>query len=66
LKYRSILVAAAWMVPVVAWTVSKDFNGRMWLAKVPALPSSADVAYQQWVDDGNGTLKPGEAFDTVD
>ncbi len=54
------------MVPVVAWTVSKDFNGRMWLAKVPALPSGADVAYQQWVDDGNGTLKPGEAFDTVD
>jgi hypothetical protein len=54
------------MVPVVAWTVSKDFNGRMWLAKVPALPSSANVAYQQWIDDGNGTLKPGEAFNTVD
>jgi hypothetical protein len=54
------------MVPVVAWTVSKDFNGRMWLAQVPAVPSSADVAYQQWIDDGNGTLKPGEAFDTVD
>jgi len=72
LKHRSILIAVAcliaavWMVPVVAWTVSKDFNGRMWLAQVPALPSSADVAYQQWVDDGNGTLKPGEAFNTVD
>jgi hypothetical protein len=38
----------------------------MWLAQVPALPGSADVAYQQWVDDGNGTLKPGEAFNTVD
>jgi len=54
------------MVPVVAWTVSKDFNGRMWLANVPAVPGNADAAYQQWIDDGNGTLKPGEAFDTVD
>jgi hypothetical protein len=54
------------MVPVAAWTVSKDFNGRMWLAQVPAVPSDANAAYQQWVDDGNGTLKPGEAFNTVD
>lgn len=54
------------LVPVAAWTVSKDFNGRMWLAHVPAVPSSADGAYQQWIDDGNGTLKPGEAFNTVD
>jgi len=66
LRYRSILVAAACMVPVAAWTVSKDFNGRMWLAQVPAVPSDANAAYQQWVDDGNGTLKPGEAFNTVD
>jgi hypothetical protein len=54
------------MIPVVAWTVSKDFNGRMWLAKVPSLPSSADLAYQQWTDDGSGTLKPGEPFTTVE
>ena len=54
------------MVPVVAWTVSKDFNGRMWLANVPAVPGNADAAYQQWIDDGNGTLKPGDAFNTVD
>jgi len=54
------------MVPVAAWTVSKDFNGRMWLAQVPALPSDANAAYQQWIDDGNGTLKPGQAFTTVD
>ena len=66
MRYRSILVAAACMVPVAAWTVSKDFNGRMWLAQVPAVPSDANAAYQQWVDDGNGTLKPGEAFNTVD
>jgi hypothetical protein len=38
----------------------------MWLAQVPAVPSDANAAYQQWVDDGNGTLKPGEAFNTVD
>jgi hypothetical protein len=38
----------------------------MWLAQVPALPSDANVAYQQWIDDGNGTLKPGQAFNTVD
>ena len=54
------------MVPIGALAVSKDFNGRMWLAQVPALPSDANVAYQQWIDDGNGTLKPGEAFNTVD
>ncbi|MGD0737955.1 MAG: hypothetical protein ABR957_00065 [Terracidiphilus sp.] len=60
------LIAAACMVPVIGWTVSKDFNGRMWLAKVPALPSSAQVAYQQWIDDGNGVLKPGEEFKAVD
>jgi hypothetical protein len=54
------------MVPVAAWTVSKDFNGRMWLAQVPAVPSDANAAYSQWVDDGNGTLKPGDAFNTVD
>jgi hypothetical protein len=53
-------------VPVIGWTVSKDFNGRMWLAKVPVLPSSAQGAYQQWIDDGNGVLKPGEAFNAVD
>ena len=38
----------------------------MWLAQVPALPSDANAAYQQWIDDGNGGLKPGAAFDTVD
>jgi hypothetical protein len=38
----------------------------MWLAQVPALPSDANASYQQWIDDGNGTLKPGEAFNTVD
>jgi hypothetical protein len=51
---------------MVASAVSKDFNGRMWLAQVPALPSDANAAYQQWIDDGNGGLKPGEAFTTVD
>jgi len=66
LRYRSILVAAVCMAPVAAWTVSKDFNGRMWLAQVPAVPSDANTAYSQWVDDGNGTLKPGDAFSTVD
>jgi hypothetical protein len=38
----------------------------MWLAQVPALPSDANAAYQQWIDDGNGSLKPGAAFNTVD
>jgi hypothetical protein len=38
----------------------------MWLAQVPALPSDANAAYQQWIDEGNGTLKPGEGFNTVD
>ncbi|MGA3081707.1 MAG: hypothetical protein ABSD44_10040 [Terracidiphilus sp.] len=66
LRYRAILIAAACVAPVVAWSVSKDFNGRMWLAQVPALPSDANAAYQQWIDDGNGGLKPGAAFDTVD
>ncbi|MGA3373631.1 MAG: hypothetical protein ABSC48_17930 [Terracidiphilus sp.] len=65
-RYRAILIAAVCVVPVVALAVSKDFNGRMWLAQVPALPSDANAAYQQWVDDGNGSLKPGEAFTTVD
>ena len=65
-RYRAILIAAACVVPIGALAVSKDFNGRMWLAQVPALPSDANVAYQQWIDDGNGTLKPGEAFNTVD
>ena len=66
MRYRSILVVAVCMVPIAAWTVSKDFNGRMWLAQVPAVPSDANSAYSQWVDDGNGTLKPGDAFSTVD
>jgi len=66
MRYRPILIAAVCMVPVVAWTVSKDFNGRMWLAQVPALPSDANAAYSQWVDNGGGTLKPGEAFNNVD
>ena len=72
MKHRSnriavlCLIAVVCMVPVIGWTVSKDFNGRMWLAQVPALPSSAQVAYQQWIDDGNGVLKPGEAFKAVD
>lgn len=72
MKHRSnliavpCLIAAACMVPAIAWTVSKDFNGRMWLAKVPALPTTAQLAYQQWIDDGNGMLKPGEAFEAVD
>ncbi|MGD0733134.1 MAG: hypothetical protein ABR956_17860 [Terracidiphilus sp.] len=65
MRYRSILIAAVFMIPVVAWTVSKDFNGRMWLAQVPALPTNANAAYSQFVDDGNGTLKPGEAFTNV-
>ncbi len=51
---------------MVALAVSKDFNGRMWLAQVPALPNDANLAYQQWIDDGNGGLKPGQAFTTVD
>lgn len=66
MKVRSILIAAACVLPIVALAVSKDFNGRMWLAQVPALPSDANAAYQQWIDDGNGTLKPGEAFNSVD
>jgi len=66
MRYRAILIAAACVVPIVASAVSKDFNGRMWLAQVPALPSDANAAYQQWSDDGHGTLKPGEAFNTVD
>ncbi len=38
----------------------------MWLAQVPALPTDANAAYEQWTDDGQGTLKPGQAFQTVD
>jgi hypothetical protein len=54
------------MAPIAAWTVSKDFNARMWLAQVPSVPSDANTAYSQWIDDGNGSLKPGEAFSAVD
>ena len=36
-----------------------------WL-RCPPFPSDANVAYQQWIDDGNGGLKPGDAFNTVD
>lgn len=66
MRNRSIWIAAVCLIPVAAWTVGTDFNGAMWLAKVPSLPSSANTAYGQWTDDGNGNLKPGEAFTTVE
>jgi hypothetical protein len=66
MKYRALIAAGIVLLPVAAWTVSKDFNGRMWLAQVPALPNAGEAAYGQWVDDGQGSLKPGEAFRNVD
>src|SRR5580658_3412339 len=66
MKYRALIAAGVVLLPIAAWTVSKDFNGRMWLAQVPALPSSAETAYGQWIDDGQGGLKPGPPFTNVD
>jgi len=54
------------LLPITAWTVSKDFNGRMWLAQVPALPGSAADAYSQWTDDGRGSLTPGGGFKSLE
>lgn len=66
MKRRALFAAAIVLLPAVAWTVSKDFNGRMWLAQVPGLPGTAETAYAQWIDDNNGGLKPGQAFQNVD
>jgi hypothetical protein len=65
MKHRVLIAAGIVLLPLTAWTVSKDFNGRMWLAQVPALPDSATAAYSQWVED-HGTLKPGEGFKSVE
>lgn len=65
MKNRALIAAAVVLLSAAAWAVSKDFNGRMWLAQVPALPSDGNSAYAQWVDDGNGTLTPGESFKNV-
>jgi hypothetical protein len=66
MKHRALIAAGIVLLPITAWTVSKDFNGRMWLAQVPALPSSATVAYGQWDDNGQGALTPGAGFKTVE
>lgn len=66
MKYRTLIAAGIVLLPLTAWTVSKDFNGRMWLAQVPALPSSATVAYSQWTDNGQNGLTPGEGFKNVE
>jgi hypothetical protein len=66
MKHRLMIAAGLILLPITAWTVSKDFNGRMWLAHVPALPSSAQTAYDQWVDDGRGVLSLGEGFKSVE
>jgi hypothetical protein len=66
MNYRTLIAAGIVLLPLTAWTVSKDFNGRMWLAQVPALPSSAAVAYSQWTDNGQNGLTPGEGFKNVE
>jgi hypothetical protein len=66
MKHRALIAAAIVLLPITAWTVSKDFNGRMWLAQVPALPSSATGAYDQWNDDGQGNLTPGAGFKNLE
>jgi hypothetical protein len=66
MKHRLMIAAGLILLPITAWTVSKDFNGRMWLAHVPPLPSSGQAAYDQWVDDGRGVLSLGEGFKTVE
>ncbi|MGP8251674.1 MAG: hypothetical protein ACLQHF_06535 [Terracidiphilus sp.] len=66
MKHRALIGAAIVLLPITAWTASKDFNGRMWLAQVPALPSSATVAYGQWNDDGQGVLTLGDGFKNLE
>jgi hypothetical protein len=66
MKHRMLVTAGLVLLPITAWTVSKDFNGEMWLAQVPALPSSGQTAYSQWVDDGQGNLALGEGFKNVE
>jgi hypothetical protein len=66
MKHRLLITAGLVLLPITAWTVSKDFNGRMWLAQVPALPASSQTAYSQWVDDGQGNLTPGEGFKNLE
>jgi hypothetical protein len=66
MKHRALIAAGIVLLPLTAWTVSKDFNGRMWLAQVPQLPGSAAVAYGQWTDNGQNGLTPGEGFKTVE
>lgn len=65
MKHRALIAAAIVFLPLAAWTVSTDFNGRMWLAKVPSLPNDGNTAYAQWVDDGKSHLTPGEGFKSV-
>jgi hypothetical protein len=66
MKHRALIAASIVLLPLTAWTVSKDFNGRMWLAQVPALPNSATVADSQWNDDGQGVLTPGDGFQSFE
>ena len=65
MKYSAYIASAIVLLSVAAFAVSKDFNGRMWLAQVPGLPSDGNTAYSQWTDDGKGQLKPGEGFQSV-
>ncbi|HWE83761.1 MAG TPA: hypothetical protein VG267_02375 [Terracidiphilus sp.] len=65
MKNRALIATVIVLLSAAAWAVSKDFNGRMWLAQVPALPSDGNSAYAQWVDDGKGTLTSGDAFNNV-
>jgi len=39
-------------------------NAQAWLARVPALPTSAEAAYSLWTDTG-GVLKPGSGLESV-
>lgn len=62
---RAFLVVAVVLLPVAAWSVSREMTGRAWLQQVPALPDNAQAAYGLWTTP-DGSIGPGPAFRSVD
>jgi hypothetical protein len=64
MKNAHVLACAFALWSAVGAAAPAMMAAQEWLSKVPPLPSTAQVAYAQWVDISGG-LKPGPASDQV-
>jgi len=61
----SVLICAAVVCSAAAVSaMQRVVTAESWLARLPPLPASAEAAYAQWTDAGDG-LKPGPEFEKV-